>query len=95
MRPYPGFTNFHGVVMNSLEANSWRRIERSIRRYIDRGHENAASYWLHKCGLMTLDWEELEGLAAYLRRDAARRWFRTWGKWPGNFGVTPEPSGSA
>lgn len=75
-----GFTQFHGLILNCVEAQKFRRMERNIRRHIDNGFEAAASYWLNECQMYASDHKEYQHLCGLIQKDAADRWLRRWGK---------------
>jgi hypothetical protein len=87
----PGFTQYHGIIMPCIEATMFRRMERHIRKHIDNGFENGASYWLDQCEQFAHDDEDQQLLCKLIRKDAADRWFRAWGKQSSSFGSTATP----
>jgi hypothetical protein len=85
----PGCTRFCGVVMNGLEAEHFRGLQRRIRRHIAQGHERKASFWFDQCRRSAGDNPDRLLVCEHIRQDAARRWLDFWGKAHGDFG-TPE-----
>ncbi len=86
-----GFTKYHGIIMNCIEAKIYRRMQRNIRRHIDNGFENGASYWLAQCEQYAPDHEEYRKLCKMIRKDAAERWLQTWGEQSRSFGWIETP----
>jgi len=91
----PGYTQYHGIVMLSLDAANFRRMERNIRRHIDSSYEMAADYWLNECNTFAQQREEYRHVFDRIRKDAAGRWLRTWGEPSRSFGWAGTPRQTA
>ena len=74
-----GFTRYRGRIMNGLEADEFRRLERRLRRYVDLRRPIEAMQALQRIKEFAGDHEEYRGVFEDLRRDYAERWAHAFG----------------
>lgn len=77
-----GFTHFHGIVLNKVEADVFRNKEKRLRNRIDRGHFEATQYVLKEIKEFAGESEVNRQVFEAIRKDASDRWKRNWGQFP-------------
>ena len=77
-----GFTSFHGIVLNGVEARDFRNMEKRLRNRIDGGHFVAAQDVLTEIKEFAGECEVNRQAFEAIRKDASDRWQRTRGKFP-------------
>lgn len=80
MQLEPGFTRFHGYILNGYEARHFRNMERQLRRKIDAGSPLKAQLVLAKIKAFVADHEVYQQIFETVRQDASDRWVAKWGR---------------
>ena len=79
---FPGLTRVHGIVINGIAASYFRRMQRRLRNYIDKGHFEPAQGVLAEIKLFAGESEVNRQVFEAIRRDASERWLRNWEQFP-------------
>ena len=76
----PGFTRFHGIILEVNTARDFRNMERRLRKYIDEGEVMITQSVLTDIKYIADDNESLRQLSEIIRADADARWREKWGR---------------
>jgi hypothetical protein len=75
----PGYTTFHGVVLNSCDADHFRQLQRRLRTSIDRRNLVLTRSELQGIKEFAGDLEDYRTIFEIIRRQAADRWRSKFG----------------
>ena len=74
-----GFTRYRGMIMNGLNADEFRKKERSLRRYVDSRRPVEAQQVLQEIKDFAGEHQEHRQVFEILRQEYAQRWESNFG----------------